>query len=259
MAPKASNPNPTAIPSNPRSKPHCLQKLPCIFLFQPHIRSRFGDKMAPERIKPISKNHASLLLAKTAANSTSSKKSKSKAKKKAKISLEAELSANTAPSSSGKSSGEKAAASAKAHTTKKTASASDIDLLFAAAKNKSKAAASDKPSKKRKRVKQAGSDEGSGSEEVEEESESGSESDGGWQEDSDEEDAPPGYSVSNCNPGDASYGLIKSNNSSGIVNPEPGVHRIDKATGLPVYKAHLLKVGEGGGTPLCPFDCNCCF
>ena len=45
----------------------------------------------------------------------------------------------------------------------------------------------------------------------------------------------------------------------GFVSPEAPVHRIDEATGLPVYKAHLLKVGEGGGTPLCPFDCNCCF
>ena len=44
-----------------------------------------------------------------------------------------------------------------------------------------------------------------------------------------------------------------------LVSPEAPVHRIDDATGLPVYKAHLLKVGEGGGTPLCPFDCNCCF
>ena len=41
--------------------------------------------------------------------------------------------------------------------------------------------------------------------------------------------------------------------------PEAPVHRIDKETGLPVYKAHLLKVGEGGGTNLCPFDCSCCF
>jgi hypothetical protein len=44
-----------------------------------------------------------------------------------------------------------------------------------------------------------------------------------------------------------------------IVNPEAPIERIDKESGYPVYKAHLLKVGEGGGTPLCPFDCNCCF
>eukprot|EP01035_Chromulina_nebulosa_P021113 gene21113-27358_t len=44
-----------------------------------------------------------------------------------------------------------------------------------------------------------------------------------------------------------------------IINPEAPLERIDKQSGLPVYKAHILKVGEGGGTPLCPFDCNCCF
>mmetsp|Transcript_110618 Transcript_110618/g.173043 ORF Transcript_110618/g.173043 Transcript_110618/m.173043 type:complete len:226 (-) Transcript_110618:60-737(-) len=26
-----------------------------------------------------------------------------------------------------------------------------------------------------------------------------------------------------------------------------------------IFKTHLLKIGEGGGTPLCPFDCDCCF
>ena len=26
-----------------------------------------------------------------------------------------------------------------------------------------------------------------------------------------------------------------------------------------VYKAHDLGLGRGGGTPLCPFDCKCCF
>eukprot|EP00746_Dinoflagellata_sp_MGD_P168451 gnl/MRDRNA2_/MRDRNA2_99935_c0_seq1.p1 gnl/MRDRNA2_/MRDRNA2_99935_c0~~gnl/MRDRNA2_/MRDRNA2_99935_c0_seq1.p1 ORF type:complete len:189 (-),score=66.82 gnl/MRDRNA2_/MRDRNA2_99935_c0_seq1:150-716(-) len=26
-----------------------------------------------------------------------------------------------------------------------------------------------------------------------------------------------------------------------------------------IFKAHLLKVGSGGGTPQCPFDCQCCF
>lgn len=57
---------------------------------------------------------------------------------------------------------------------------------------------------------------------------------------------------------DSSHGLIKSKHQS-IVSPEAPLERIDKATGLPVYKAHLLKVGEGGGTPLCPYDCDCCF
>ena len=44
-----------------------------------------------------------------------------------------------------------------------------------------------------------------------------------------------------------------------IISPEAPLERIDKESGLPVYKAHLLKVGDGGGTPLCPFDCDCCF
>jgi len=44
-----------------------------------------------------------------------------------------------------------------------------------------------------------------------------------------------------------------------IISPEAPLERIDGDSGLPVYKAHLLKVGEGGGTELCPFDCNCCF
>jgi hypothetical protein len=56
------------------------------------------------------------------------------------------------------------------------------------------------------------------------------------------------------------YGLIQSKyNSISIINPEAPLERIDMESGLPVYKAHLLKVGEGGGTELCPFDCNCCF
>lgn len=29
--------------------------------------------------------------------------------------------------------------------------------------------------------------------------------------------------------------------------------------GLPIYTVEELKIGLGGDTPLCPFDCNCCF
>ena len=54
------------------------------------------------------------------------------------------------------------------------------------------------------------------------------------------------------------HGVIKSDRNK-IISPDPPVERIDSETGLKVYKAHLLKVGEGGGTPLCPFDCDCCF
>ena len=44
------------------------------------------------------------------------------------------------------------------------------------------------------------------------------------------------------------------------INPmKAKVHRFDNPSGLNVYKAHALGLGRGGGTPLCPFDCNCCF
>ena len=35
------------------------------------------------------------------------------------------------------------------------------------------------------------------------------------------------------------------------------VHRFDSPSGLNVYKAHAFGLGRGGGTRLCPFDCNC--
>ena len=58
----------------------------------------------------------------------------------------------------------------------------------------------------------------------------------------------------------STYGLLTCNQAaSSIISPEAPIHRFDTESGLPVYKAHLLKVGEGGGTPLCPFDCDCCF
>ena len=46
---------------------------------------------------------------------------------------------------------------------------------------------------------------------------------------------------------------------SDIISPDPPIHRWDKESGLPVYKCAALKTEDGGGTPLCPFDCNCCF
>lgn len=40
---------------------------------------------------------------------------------------------------------------------------------------------------------------------------------------------------------------------------EPSVHRYTEE-GLPVYKYYHLGMNqEDGGTPLCPFDCKCCF
>lgn len=55
------------------------------------------------------------------------------------------------------------------------------------------------------------------------------------------------------------HGMVKSNNHRIIISPEAPVERIDPESGYKVYKAHILKVGEGGGTELCPFDCDCCF
>lgn len=49
---------------------------------------------------------------------------------------------------------------------------------------------------------------------------------------------------------DRVYGIISSRIRPVIVNPEAPLERIDVESGLPVYKAHLLKVGEGGGTML---------
>lgn len=46
---------------------------------------------------------------------------------------------------------------------------------------------------------------------------------------------------------------------SAIDPQNASVHRFDSASGLRVYKAHALGLGTGGGTPLCPFDCKCCF
>ena len=64
--------------------------------------------------------------------------------------------------------------------------------------------------------------------------------------------------------GDSRVRVKKSQNSLetasvNIVNPEAPIHRWDQESGLPVYKYTALKVGDGGGTSLCPFDCNCCF
>eukprot|EP01041_Mallomonas_annulata_P024191 gene24191-44876_t len=39
---------------------------------------------------------------------------------------------------------------------------------------------------------------------------------------------------------------MKTTHGGDIVNPEAPLERIDAESGLPVYKAHLLKVGEGG-------------
>jgi hypothetical protein len=45
-----------------------------------------------------------------------------------------------------------------------------------------------------------------------------------------------------------------------------GMSRADSPTplrfdeeGVPIYSSESLNIGKGGGTALCPFDCECCF
>jgi hypothetical protein len=45
--------------------------------------------------------------------------------------------------------------------------------------------------------------------------------------------------------------------SRGIYRDSSG--RRYTADGLPIYTEEELNIGKGGGTPLCPFDCDCCF
>lgn len=53
--------------------------------------------------------------------------------------------------------------------------------------------------------------------------------------------------------------LEESGPKSKFDHQDPKVHRVT-SDGLPVYKYyHLGMKQDDGGTPLCPFDCNCCF
>eukprot|EP00927_Polykrikos_kofoidii_P025168 TRINITY_DN22670_c0_g1_i2.p1 TRINITY_DN22670_c0_g1~~TRINITY_DN22670_c0_g1_i2.p1 ORF type:complete len:257 (-),score=53.54 TRINITY_DN22670_c0_g1_i2:66-836(-) len=45
----------------------------------------------------------------------------------------------------------------------------------------------------------------------------------------------------------------------GVYNGEGWTGRRTPKDNYRIFKAHLLKVGEGGDTSLCPFDCQCCF
>ncbi len=40
---------------------------------------------------------------------------------------------------------------------------------------------------------------------------------------------------------------------------EPTPARFDSESGLNIYREADLRIGQGGGTADCPFDCNCCF
>jgi Eukaryotic protein of unknown function (DUF1764) len=43
----------------------------------------------------------------------------------------------------------------------------------------------------------------------------------------------------------------------GVYNNEGYTGRVED--GVRVFKAHLLRKPKSGGTPDCPFDCDCCF
>jgi Eukaryotic protein of unknown function (DUF1764) len=43
----------------------------------------------------------------------------------------------------------------------------------------------------------------------------------------------------------------------GVFNNEGYTGRVED--GVRVFKAHLLRKPQSGGTPDCPFDCDCCF
>ena len=151
---------------------------------------------------------------------------------------------------------------AKLETTSKKEDVVDavksIDDLFEGVKKTKKeeaaatssAAASKNPTKKGdQKAKTKGSKQKPSKDDVEED-------DGGMEFFDDEEETEG----QNGDDSSRTYGIIQSRyRPSQIVNPEAPLERIDPATGLPVYKAHILKVGEGGGTPLCPFECACCF
>jgi hypothetical protein len=51
---------------------------------------------------------------------------------------------------------------------------------------------------------------------------------------------------------------LRANRMRSPDSPQP--LRVDPSTGMPIYSADALKIGQGkGDTPLCPFDCECCY
>ena len=44
-----------------------------------------------------------------------------------------------------------------------------------------------------------------------------------------------------------------------FVAPAPGQPRKRTEEGFRIFHESELRLGGGGGTPLCPFDCDCCF
>ncbi len=52
--------------------------------------------------------------------------------------------------------------------------------------------------------------------------------------------------------------LLKRQKAEAAVNNAKPV-RFDAELGLPIYREEDLRIGQGGGTAACPFDCSCCF
>ena len=54
---------------------------------------------------------------------------------------------------------------------------------------------------------------------------------------------------------------MKAVNGGRIVSREWTLDPIgyDEESGLKVYRVDQLNIGKGGNTPLCPFDCDCCY
>lgn len=54
---------------------------------------------------------------------------------------------------------------------------------------------------------------------------------------------------------------LRSYHAERTIEAELGLEparRLDK-DGWPIYTEEELKIGQGGDTELCPFDCDCCF
>lgn len=62
----------------------------------------------------------------------------------------------------------------------------------------------------------------------------------------------------NADPGEAD-GKVKGNKDD-IFGKQKKGSRAKTAEGFEIYREDELKLNnEGGDTPLCPFDCDCCF
>lgn len=136
----------------------------------------------------------------------------------------------------------------------------EIDDLFSVFQQKKpEAEAKIEPSKKETTEKQTKN---------EKDTESGSETD--YEEDSDDEVSDPENLVplKKGTPYDASRddfavqdSRAKSDDDSDFFDSRGRKRKARPLTedGLPIYTTKELRIGLGGDTDLCPFDCNCCY